>query len=185
MARHTLRTRSRSARPMVAFARHPGPKHPALQFTSRCNRAGPLITTACAAPDNVPVTLWQLPFSFRCAAHRGDHHRHVLRSAAGHHRVDGGVLGGDDDLAGRHRAEHDVGGELRGLEELRHRLRRGRHDRQTVGPAPGVVVLEQLGVVAVLVGGCMERAHRRDPRALRRSVLVGSVSAVPSTTPST
>ena len=30
-------------------------------------RAGPLITTACAAPDSVPVTLWQLPFSFRCA----------------------------------------------------------------------------------------------------------------------
>ncbi len=67
MARHTLRTTRRSARPIVALARHPGPKHPALQLTSRRRRAGPLITTACAAPDSVPVTLWQLPFSLRWA----------------------------------------------------------------------------------------------------------------------
>ena len=52
---------------MVALARHPGPKQPALQLTSSARRAGPLITTACAAPDKVPVTLWQLPFSLRWA----------------------------------------------------------------------------------------------------------------------
>src|SRR5436190_20827621 len=65
--RHTLRITSRKARPMVAFDRQPGPKHPALELTSSSLRTGPLMITACAAPDNVPVVLWQLPFSRRWA----------------------------------------------------------------------------------------------------------------------
>ena len=65
--RHTLRITSRRARPMVAFERQPGPKHPALLLTSSSLRMGPLMITAWAAPDSVPVVLWQLPFSRRWA----------------------------------------------------------------------------------------------------------------------
>ncbi len=57
MERHTLRMTSRSARPMVPFARHPGPKQPAVQLMSSRVRAGPLTMTTCAAPDSVPVVL--------------------------------------------------------------------------------------------------------------------------------
>ena len=67
MARQTLRMTSRRARPMVALARQPGPKHPAVQLMSSAGRAGPFTMTTWAAPESVPVVLWQLPFSFRCA----------------------------------------------------------------------------------------------------------------------
>src|SRR3990172_2189929 len=44
----TLTHTSRSARPIVAFARQPGPKTPAPQLTSSATRTGPLITTSGA-----------------------------------------------------------------------------------------------------------------------------------------
>ena len=52
---------------MVALARHPGPKHPDVQLMSISRRIGPFTITTCAAPESVPVVLWQLAFSWRCA----------------------------------------------------------------------------------------------------------------------
>ena len=57
-------------------------------------------------------------------------------------------------------------------EKLGDQLGRGRHDRQTVGPPAGVVVVEELGVVAVFVTRRLERAHVAILAALRRSTVV-------------
>ena len=57
IARQTLRITRRRARPIVALARQPGPKHPAVQLMSSSGRAGPLTMTTWAAPDSVPVVL--------------------------------------------------------------------------------------------------------------------------------
>ena len=104
--------------------------------------------------------------------HRGDDHGHVVGPAPRHHRVDGHVLGGHDHRAGRDRAEHGVGLEPGGGQELVDQRGRGRHDGEAVGPPPLVVVVEERGVVAVLVLRCLQSAHTHDPRALRRCAVL-------------
>ena len=157
--RHTLRMTRRSARPIVALARHPGPKQPAVQFTSRRVRAGPLTITTCAAPDSVPVVLWQLPFSLRCA-------RTAATTTGMYSRLQPAITAliatcsavtvtsrvgtvpittsGSSSAAARNSATSSGVGGTTG---------------QAVGPAALVVVVEQLRVVAVLVTRRVQRAH--------------------------
>ena len=84
---------------------------------------------------------------------------HVLAPATRHHRVDGDVLGGDRDVARRDGAHDGVGVEVGGSEEIRHALGGGRDDRQTVGPPALLVVVEELGEIAVLVTRRVQRGH--------------------------
>ena len=159
MERHTLRMTSRSARPIVALARQPGPKQPGGAVHVEAGARGTvddhdLRRARQRAGGAVAVALL-----VQVRAHGCDHDRHVLAPAAGHHRVDRHVLGGDDDFARRHRADDDVGLELGSGEEVGHELGGGRHHREAVGPAALVVVVEQLRVVRVLVTRCMQRAH--------------------------
>ena len=51
----TLRTNRRSARPIVALARYPGPKQPESPLMPSCSAMGPLTITTGAAP---PVVAW-------------------------------------------------------------------------------------------------------------------------------
>ena len=82
-----------------------------------------------------------------CRDDRGE----VLGLAPGHHRVDRCLLGGDHDLARRHRAEQRVGLEAGNAQEALDLFGCGRDDRQPVGPTLFEIVLEQGVVVVVLV----------------------------------
>jgi hypothetical protein len=83
-------------------------------------------------------------------AHRGQRDRGVLRQAAGHDGVDRHVLGGDDDVPGRHGADDLARGHAARVEERRDPRRfRGDH-RQAVGPPAPVVILDRRDVVRVL-----------------------------------
>src|SRR5207249_11329161 len=75
--------------------------HDALPISRRDRR----VVTKRSLPERIvdlDGALTNIPHAFGGAlalayyAHRGDHHRHVLGAAAGHHRVDGDVLGGHD-----------------------------------------------------------------------------------------
>ncbi len=112
-----------------------------------------------------------VPLLVQVCPHRRDDDGHVLTLAARHHRVDRHVLGGDGDLARRHGTDDDIRIELGRGDEVGDELRRGRHDRQAVGPASLVIVLEQFGVVAVFVTRRVQRAHRDifPPLALART----------------
>ncbi len=84
------------------------------------------------------------------AAQRGDgggHDREVDRQAAGHHRIDRHLLGGEQARLDRLDAEHVVGAEPRAGEHRRDTLRRRGDDRQPVGPAALAEQLLQLVVV--------------------------------------
>ena len=159
MARHTLRITSRSARPMVALARKPGPKQPAVQFTSSAVRAGPLTITTCAAPDSVPVVLWQLPFSCRCArtaaTTTGMYSRRqpaitALIAACSAVTTTSRVGTAPSTTSGSSSAAARKSATSSGVG--------GTTGRPSVQPAL-VVVVEELRVVRVLVTRCVERAH--------------------------
>ncbi|MEZ5266125.1 MAG: hypothetical protein R2755_31040 [Acidimicrobiales bacterium] len=68
--------------------------------------------------------------------HGGQHHRQVLRFAAGHHRVDGHLLDGDGDQLRRHHRHHVLRLAGGALEHAQHACLGGRDHREPVGPAP-------------------------------------------------
>ena len=59
---------SRSARPIVALARQPGPKTPAPQLMSSAPRIGPLTTTSGAGAFVVADTPWRSKASSQTAS---------------------------------------------------------------------------------------------------------------------
>ena len=54
---------SRSARPIVALARQPGPNTPSCELIPSRRRCGPFTMVTCTAPDSVAVWEWKLWFS--------------------------------------------------------------------------------------------------------------------------
>ena len=146
-APNTFMATRRTARPIVALARLPGPRAP-------CCVCMPSLGDEGAADDEAQ----------RCAA-GGRHHRvgvealvehgpeprehdgEVLGPASGHDGVDRRLLGREVAAALLDRAE-DIGcREPARREHLLHALRRGRDDRQAVGPLPLEVLLLDIGFV--------------------------------------
>jgi len=82
------------------------------------------------------------------------YHRHVLGSAAGHHRSNRDFLGSEPPPAHRLDADDVARCQARGLEKRSDELVGGRNDRQPVSPS---VVLKKLvgreSVVDVVAGG--------------------------------
>src|SRR5215475_6295369 len=113
---------SRTARPIVAFARQPGPKTPAPQLTSSAPRTGPLRTRSGLGEFLVADGL-----------DGGDDDRQVLGPASRHHRVDRDLLDGCPAVVRRHQCDQLAGAPPRCAYRAAHTLRRGRDDGQAVG----------------------------------------------------
>ena len=166
-----LRTISPMLRAMVMFGRNPGPNTPPVELkpSSRADRAvdheqrrGAAGALPAAALRGA-VALHGLP--------RGEHDREVLRPAAGHRRVDGGELDGHAAVEMLQRPDHLLGTTVDGGEELVDQRPGGRHERQAVGPALLVAVLDRR-VGGVRVGGGQGVGLRRH-EARSRPACVG------------
>ena len=110
----TLRITSRSARPMAALARQPGPKRLSPWLRSNSCAMGPFTTASTARAAGARRRAVIAPQRVAHGFHRGHQHGHVLRLATGHDAVDRHLLGGH-----RHLAIVDEG-------DLRLRLQSGR-----------------------------------------------------------
>jgi len=88
-------------------------------------------------------------FIVQQGSHRGQRDRRVLRQAPGHDGVDRHVLGGDDDVPGRHGADDVPRGHAARVEERRDPRRFRGDDRQAVGPPALVIILDRRDVVTV------------------------------------
>ena len=82
------------ARPMVELARLPGPKRLLRELMPSSPTTGPLTITKTAAPPMLDDGPHQVEGRRQHGLGGGQHHGHVLRLAAGHHRVGGYLLGG-------------------------------------------------------------------------------------------
>src|SRR5438477_2774963 len=146
----TLTHTSRSARPIVAFARKPAPNTDAAQLTSSARRTGPLTITSGATASVVPETPTsaksgsQIP-STAASTTGSEHHRQILRTAAGHHRVDGDALDGGAPVRRRDQADQLVATPSAGRDRRLHALGRRRHHGQTVGHAARKELLDRVG----------------------------------------
>jgi len=85
----------------------------------------------------------------------GHDDRHVLGLAAGHHRVDRDLLRRDGHHPVRDEGDLLLRGEPGRLEHRADPLRRGRHDRKTVGPALCEAELDRVADVLDLVPASM------------------------------
>src|SRR5262250_2951350 len=140
----TLRITNRTARPVVALLRQPGPKRLSPELKPRRAAMGPLTILSTAASTG---------------------------GAARHDRVDRDLLGSHRHLAIGDEAELLAGLEAGGFEHGAHCALGGRHHGQAVGPS--LLVAELDGVVQVLDGMALGHelgiGHGRDytPRSTR------------------
>ena len=137
---------SRIARPIVAFARHPGPKTFALELSSSACRIGPLTTRSVADPPVLVIAPCSVNADF------------LGRDRPPPHRL----------------VEHDVARRVLGhVEELLDRVFGGGDHGEAVGPAALEVRLDRLGpsghcVLCRSKPGHGSTACARSPRRRRR-----------------
>ena len=132
-----LSSTRRIARPIEAFAGKAGPKQPLPEWMPSSLAIGPLTTSVSATGCVVafsPATVVRL---LEDRLHRREHDREDARLAAGHRRVGGHALDGHEPVTGRQHAEHVEGVTVAALDQFLYQRRRGRDDRQAVGPTSG------------------------------------------------
>ena len=158
----TLAHTSRTARPIVALARQPGPKTPAPQLTSSAVRIGPLTMTSERDGVGGPGHADQGEGRVADGLDRRDHRGHVLRPAAGHHGVDGDLLDG-----GPAQARRDLADQLVAV--------------AAAGPHGGLHARERS---AAPPAARRSRRARREPRSRRRLPRSADLTTTPRHTPS-
>ena len=163
----------RSARPMLAFARCPGPSAPQPEAIGpQTSRAGPLTMITGPIPCVVDCMLSMSNSGFADCPHGGQHDREVLGAATGHDGVDRDLL--DRRLAGADHADDDVRVRLYPGEQGFDPLLSGDHDRQAVGPLAHMEDLERSRLVRRLVARGAQ-GHRWRPSS--RSMMPGAAFA--------
>ena len=104
----------------------------------------------------------------------GDHHRQVIRTAPGHHGIDGDLLDGGPSEIGRHQRDELVGLAARARDHGLHPLAGRRHHGEAIGDAALEERLEGIGsgrghgAVRVCTGGS-SRSRPARSTACRRS----------------
>ena len=160
----TFMATSRSARPIVAFARLPGPSALWRAFIPISAAIGPLTTAQSGGAAGARQHRVQVERRVEHRLERGDDDREVLRQAAGHDGVRRRLPHRHATAARRQVADQELG--VGRLDDLEHRLDplgRRRHDRQTVRPP----AREEL-LLDVLLRECQRLAHqnaRGSPRS--------------------
>ena len=135
---------SRSARPIVALARSPGPKMLPVLLKPSVLRIGPLTIDDLGLAGGALHQIGARRTTALERVHHRQQDREVLRAAARHDRVDRRLahIAGPVEMLLDH--EHLVWIALGLGQELVDELLDRRHDRQAVGPALLVAVFDQL-----------------------------------------
>jgi hypothetical protein len=102
----------------------------------------------------------QVELRLRQGLHRGDHHRQVLRPAAGHDGIDGDVLHRRDAATGGELGNHFIGGTLHVLNHARDAFGCGRDDGQSVSPAAFHHFIEGIAEVVIDLGAGGSQDYR-------------------------